>query len=91
MAASSPSKSQAHDGEMVWLDGGQFMMGSDDHYPEEAPRHPVRVDGFWIDRSPVTNRDFAAFVEFAAVGEVVTFVETVAVCRVRLTAPIVVP
>ena len=39
------------------------MMGSDDHYPEEAPRHAVKVDGFWIDRAPVTNAEFARFVE----------------------------
>ena len=31
-------------------------MGSDKHYPEEAPAHRVTVDGFWIDRTPVTNR-----------------------------------
>ena len=31
-------------------------MGSDRHYPEEAPAHRVTVDGFWIDRTPVTNR-----------------------------------
>jgi sulfatase modifying factor 1 len=49
--------------EMVRLEGGRFNMGSDDHYPEEAPRHPVTVDAFWIDRTPVTNRDFASFVE----------------------------
>jgi len=45
------------------VDGGRFLMGSDDHYPEEAPRRPVRVDGFWIDQTPVTNREFAAFVD----------------------------
>ena len=45
---------------MVWVDGGTFRMGSDRHYPEEAPAHQVRVDGFWIDRTPVTNRQFAS-------------------------------
>lgn len=35
-------------------------MGSNDHYPEEAPVHRVSVDGFWIDRMPVTNRLFKA-------------------------------
>ena len=35
--------------DMVWLDGGTFRMGSDRHYPEEAPAHRVAVDGFWID------------------------------------------
>ena len=38
-------------------------MGSDQHYVEEAPAHHVSVDGFWIDRYTVTNRDFAMFVK----------------------------
>ena len=38
-------------------------MGSDRHYPEEAPARSVTVPGFWIDRAPVTNHDFAAFIE----------------------------
>ena len=36
---------------MVWIPGGTFVMGSDAHYPEEAPAHPVTVSGFWIDRT----------------------------------------
>jgi sulfatase modifying factor 1 len=47
---------------MVWVPGGSFLMGSDRHYPEEAPAHRVTVDGFWIDRHPVTNAEFARFV-----------------------------
>jgi formylglycine-generating enzyme required for sulfatase activity len=47
---------------MVWIPGGAFLMGSDTHYPEEAPAHQVSVDGFWIDAKTVTNRDFARFV-----------------------------
>jgi formylglycine-generating enzyme required for sulfatase activity len=47
---------------MVWIPGGEFTMGSDDHYPEEAPAHRVRVDGFWMDKHLVTNRDFERFV-----------------------------
>src|SRR5689334_14304392 len=47
---------------MVWVPGGTFMMGSDHHYTEESPAHKVSVDGFWIDRYTVTNRDFATFV-----------------------------
>ena len=47
---------------MVFIPGETFRMGSDHHYPEEAPAHRVRVDGFWIDRAPVTNRQFARFV-----------------------------
>ena len=38
-------------------------MGSDKHYPEEAPAHEVTVDGFWIDRHTVTNEEFRKFVE----------------------------
>lgn len=48
---------------MVHVPGGTFRMGSDAHYPEEAPAHNVRVDGFWIDRFVVTNADFRTFVE----------------------------
>ena len=48
---------------MVWIPGGEFAMGSDHHYPEEAPAHRVGVDGFWMDRHAVTNLEFARFVE----------------------------
>lgn len=58
--------------EMIHLSGGTYMMGSDDHYPEERPAHRVSVDAFWIDPTPVTNRQFADFVE--ATGHV-TFAE----------------
>ena len=51
---------------MRHLPVGEFTMGSDRFYPEERPRRRVRVAGFWIDETPVTNRDFAAFV--AATG-----------------------
>jgi sulfatase modifying factor 1 len=47
--------------DMVWIAGTTFLMGSDHHYAEEAPAHRVSVDGFWIDRCVVTNRQFAAF------------------------------
>jgi formylglycine-generating enzyme len=47
---------------MIWIPGGTFRMGSDRHYPEEAPAHRVAVDRFWIDRTPVTNRQFRNFV-----------------------------
>jgi formylglycine-generating enzyme len=47
---------------MVRIPGGTFRMGSDQHYPEEAPVHRVTVDGFWMDRTPVTNAAFRAFV-----------------------------
>ena len=57
---------------MVLIAGGTFRMGSDRHYPEEAPEHRVTVDKFWIDRTPVTNAEFRRFVN--ATGYV-TFAE----------------
>jgi formylglycine-generating enzyme len=56
--------------EMVWIPGGTFRMGSNDHYPKEAPVHRVTLDGFWIDRTRVTNRQFKQFVK--ATGHVTT-------------------
>jgi formylglycine-generating enzyme required for sulfatase activity len=38
-------------------------MGSDHHYPEEAPAHTAEVEGFWMDRAPVTNAQFQKFVK----------------------------
>lgn len=58
---------------MIHLAGGEFAMGSERFYPEEAPVRRVRVDPFWIDETPVTNAQFAEFV--AATGYV-TFAET---------------
>lgn len=57
---------------MVHLPGGTFTMGSEAFYPEERPLRRVKVDPFWIDETPVTNRQFADFV--AATGHV-TFAE----------------
>jgi formylglycine-generating enzyme len=48
---------------MTWIPSGTFRMGSDKHYPEEAPAHRVTVSGFWMDRHPVTNRQFREFVK----------------------------
>lgn len=45
------------------IPGGTFRMGSDRHYPVEAPAHRVGVDGFCMDRTPVTNARGRAFVE----------------------------
>ncbi|MCU4179854.1 formylglycine-generating enzyme family protein [Bosea sp. BH3] len=57
-----PAPAEASHTGMVWLGGGTFRMGSDRHYPEEAPSHHVAVGGFWIDPTPVTNRQFREFV-----------------------------
>jgi len=51
-----------HEG-MRWVAGGSFLMGSDRHYPEEAPAHRARVAGFFMDETPVTNGEFRRFVE----------------------------
>jgi formylglycine-generating enzyme len=75
MRSAVPSENGRHGPQqpgMAWLPGGTFRMGSDRHYPEEAPAHDVSVGGFWIDRTPVTNRDFLQFVK--ATGYV-TFAE----------------
>ena len=58
----APSSSPPAKG-MVWVPGGAFLMGSDAHYPEEAPAHKVSVRGFWIDECAVTNAEFQRFVE----------------------------
>ena len=63
---------------MAHIHGGVFHMGSDRHYPEEAPTHLVGVDEFWIDRTPVTNREFRKFVN--ATGHA-TFAEIAATRR----------
>jgi hypothetical protein len=60
--------------DMVRIPGGTFRMGSDRHYADEAPAHRARVDAFWIDTVPVTNREFRKFVR--ATGYV-TFAEIV--------------
>tara|TARA_A100001011_G_scaffold366627_1_gene419329 strand:+ start:1027 stop:2067 length:1041 start_codon:yes stop_codon:yes gene_type:complete len=50
---------------MVWIPKGNFMMGSEGPQarPDEAPVHRVNVDGFWIDKTEVTNAQFDAFVK----------------------------
>src|SRR5208282_4652095 len=58
--------------DMIFVPGGEFRMGSDRHYAEEAPVHRVSVGAFWIDRAPVTNRQFRKFVNAA---NYVTFAE----------------
>jgi formylglycine-generating enzyme required for sulfatase activity len=46
---------------MIWIPGGIFTMGSDHHYPEEAPAHKASVEGFWMDAHTVTVYDLDAF------------------------------
>jgi formylglycine-generating enzyme required for sulfatase activity len=49
--------------ELVEVPGGSFRMGSTSFYPEEAPIHTVGVSAFAIERHPVTNIQFAEFVD----------------------------
>src|SRR6516225_2183900 len=57
---------------MVWIPGGEFTMGTDSEpgWVDEKPAHRVRVDGFWMDQTDVTNAQFREFVE--ATGYVTT-------------------
>jgi len=67
MSASVESQAPAATREgMRYLPAAEFTQGSNRFYPEERPARRVRVDAFWIDETPVTNRQFAAFV--AATG-----------------------
>jgi len=47
---------------MAWIEGGTFLMGSNQRYREERSVREVRVNGFWIDRTCVTNEQFERFV-----------------------------
>jgi formylglycine-generating enzyme required for sulfatase activity len=64
---------------MVWIPGGSFRFGSDAAFPEEGPSSNATVRGFWLDRTEVTNAQFAEFV--AATGY-----RTLAERGVRLSA-----
>jgi len=50
---------------MVWIPGGEFSMGSTGPLsrPDESPVHRVRVDGYWIDATELTNAQFELFVK----------------------------
>jgi formylglycine-generating enzyme len=59
---STPPPGPAPEG-MVWIPGGTFWMGCDDcDMPDTQPVHLVSIDGFWMDRTPVTNSQFTQFV-----------------------------
>lgn len=64
VGASAAAPAEAPPG-MVWVPGGEFAMGSVDRLarPDEQPIHRVRVDGFWIDPTEITNAQFRKFVE----------------------------
>ncbi|MEM6334390.1 MAG: formylglycine-generating enzyme family protein [Planctomycetota bacterium] len=70
-AQDAPPPAAAPQG-MAYIPAGTFTMGSDRPAAryDEKPAHPVTIDGFWIDRTEVTNAQFRAFVE--ATGYVTT-------------------
>lgn len=49
--------------EMIYFEGGTFLMGSENGLPSEAPVHEVTVEPFYIDKTPVTVAQFRQFVE----------------------------
>jgi len=48
---------------MVWIPGGTAILGDDEGPPDERPTHSVTIDGFWMDRTEVTNAAFKKFVD----------------------------
>lgn len=50
---------------MVWIPGGSFMMGGDNHQArsDELPKHKVFIEGFWMDQTEVTNAQFKKFID----------------------------
>ena len=49
---------------MIWIPGGQFWMGStEERMTDTRPWHRVYVDGYWMDKTEVTNEEFARFVK----------------------------
>ncbi len=49
--------------EMIYFEGGTFMMGSNSGLPQESPVHKVTVKPFFIDKTPVTVAQFRQFIE----------------------------
>ncbi|MGI4750077.1 MAG: formylglycine-generating enzyme family protein [Janthinobacterium lividum] len=64
-ASAIPSSKTSNHQNMVWVDGGTFLMGGDNDQAaeDEFPKHKVTVDGFWMDQTEVTNAQFAQFVK----------------------------
>jgi formylglycine-generating enzyme required for sulfatase activity len=51
---------------MTWIPGGQFWMGAAEaHMTDANPWHRVYVDGYWMDKTEVTNEQFDSFVKAA--------------------------
>jgi len=46
---------------LVWIPGGEFMMGSDKGDDDEKPVHKVKIKGFWLGIYEVSNKQYGAF------------------------------
>jgi len=58
-----PAPAAASHAGMVWVPGGEFSMGSNDpKFSDARPWHRVRLSGYWISKTPITNDQFARFV-----------------------------
>jgi sulfatase modifying factor 1 len=71
IATAQPDPTRPEHG-MVWVPGGEAVVGSVDFFPEERPIRTVEVSGFWISQHEVTNGEFVRFVEatgYATVAE----------------------
>jgi formylglycine-generating enzyme required for sulfatase activity len=76
--------------DMVWIPGGTFQMGANDHYPEERPIHSATVAGFWMDKFEVSNEQFARFVnetKYVTLAERPAKVEDYPGAKTELLAP----
>lgn len=72
---------------MVWISGGEFSMGASDvdSKRDEKPVHPVKVEGFWLDETPVTNAQFKTFVD--ATGYMTTAEKAPALAEIMAQVP----
>jgi sulfatase modifying factor 1 len=63
IALSAQASELAQTNGMVWIPPGTFWMGAADGRSDEQPVHQVTLAGFWMDKTPVSNEDFARFVK----------------------------
>jgi len=69
-AQPAPKTADPRVASMQWIPSGQFEMGTSNTVPDEFPAHIVALEGFWMDTTEVTNRQYQDFVE--ATGYVTT-------------------
>ncbi len=54
--------------EMVLIPAGEFLMGSESGYHEEKPVHKVSLKSYYIDKYPVTNKEYKAYCDASGIG-----------------------